>query len=139
MKKLTTIIFFISLAILVVVCVIGNIITVADKVYQLSPWLGYGFYAILLGLTAMFVVWPIVKILFPPELEPSGELMTNEDKLNADQIVKKSSQNLFLLTMISQNGTLDILTCLSINISMNNRLVELRGKRPFVPGPTLTM
>lgn len=130
MKKSTTIIFFIALVILVVMCVIGNIITVADKVYQLSPWLGYGFYSILLALTAMFVVWPTVKILFTPELEPSGELMTNEDKLNADQIVKKSSQNLFLLTTISQNGTLDILTCLSINISMINRLVELRAKRP---------
>lgn len=130
MKKSTTIIFLISLAILIVICVIGNIITVADKVSQLSPWLGYGFYAILMGLTAMFVVWPTVKILFTTELEPSGELMTNKDKAKADLIVKKSAQNLFVLTAVSQNGVLDIFTCLNINISMIYRLVELRDKRP---------
>ena len=45
-------------------------------------------------------------------------------------MVRKSAQNVFILTSVSQNGALDIFTCLSMNISLINRLVELRGKRP---------
>ena len=130
MKKSTTIIFIISLVMLLVICVIGNIITVADKVSQLSPWLGYAFYGVLLLLTAAFIVWPSIKIIFTPELDPSGEMMSDEDMEDADRLVKKSAQNVFILTSVSQNGALDIFTCLSMNISMINRLVELRGKRP---------
>lgn len=129
MKKSTTIII-ISLVTLVVICVVGNIITVADKVSQLSPWLGYAFYGVLLMLTAAFIVWPTVKIIFTPELDPSGEMMSDQDREDADRLVKKSAQNVFILTSVSQNGALDIFTCLSMNISMINRLVQLRGKRP---------
>ena len=130
MKKSTTNIFIISLVTLLVICVIGNIITVADKVSQLSPWLGYAFYGVLLLLTAAFIVWPSIKIIFTPELDPSGEMMSDEDMEDADRLVKKSAQNVFILTSVSQNGALDIFTCLSMNISMINRLVQLRGKRP---------
>ena len=132
MKKSATIIIMISLVTLVVICVIGNIITVADKVAQLSPWLGYAFYVVLLLLTAAFIVWPTFKIIFTPELGPSGELMSDEDRENADRLVKKYAQNVFVLTTVSQNGALDIFTCLSMNISMISRLVELRGKRPSI-------
>ena len=68
MKKHTIIIVLTSLVILAVICVIGNVITVADKVSELSPWLGYSFYAVLLALTIAFVVWPTMKIIFTPEL-----------------------------------------------------------------------
>lgn len=44
--------------------------------------------------------------------------------------MKKSVQNLFVLTTVSQNDALDTLKCLSVNISVINRLVKLRGKRP---------
>lgn len=119
-----------SLITLAVICVIGNIITVADKMSELSPWLGYAFYGVMLALTAALIVLPTVKIVFTPELEPSGELMTQEDKDSADVMVKKTAQNVFVLTTVSQNGALDVFTCLSMNISLINRLVELRGKRP---------
>ena len=132
MKKSTTIIILISLVTLLVICVVGNIITVADKVSQLSPWLGYAFYGVLLLLTTAFIVWPTVKIIFTPELEPSGEMMSDEDREDADRLVKKSAQNVFVLTTVSQNGALDIFTCLSMNVSMINRIVELRGKRPSI-------
>ena len=130
MKKSTIIIALISLVILAVICVIGNIITVADKVTELSPWLGYAFYGVLLTLTALFIILPTLRIIFTPELDPSGELMSDEDKMEADQLVRKSAQNVFVLTTVSQNGALDMLACLSMNISMLNRLVGLRGKRP---------
>lgn len=90
-----------SLVALAVICVIGNIITVADKMSELSPWLGYAFYGVMLALTTAFIVWPTVKIVFTPELESSGELMAQ-----------------------------DVFTCLSMNVSLINRLVDLRGKRP---------
>ena len=130
MSKSSKIVILMSLITLAVICVIGNIITVADKMSELSPWLGYAFYGVMLALTAAFIVLPTVKIVFTPELEPSGELMTQEDKDSADVMVKKTAQNVFVLTTVSQNGTLDVFTCLSMNISLINRLVELRGKRP---------
>lgn len=130
MKKHAIIIVLTSLVILAVICVIGNVITVADKVSELSPWLGYSFYAVLLALTAAFVVWPTMKIIFTPELEPSGELMNEEDRKEAERMVRKSAQNVFILTSVSQNGALDVFTCLSMNISLIRRLVDLRGKRP---------
>lgn len=57
-------------------------------------------------------------------------MISEEDRDKADRMVKKSAQNVFILTSVSQNGALDIFTCLSMNISMINRLVELRGRRP---------
>lgn len=130
MKKSTIIIILISLVTLAAICIVGNIITVADKMSQVKPWLGYVFYAVLLTLTVVFVVWPTIKIIFTPELEPSGEMMTEEDREMAEGMVKKAAQNVFMLTTVSQNGALDVFTCLSMNISLINRLVELRGKRP---------
>lgn len=103
MKKHTIIIVLTSLVILAVICVIGNVITVADKVSELSPWLGYSFYAVLLALTVAFMVWPTMKIIFTPELEPSGELMDEEDRKEAEHMVRKSAQNVFILTSVSQN------------------------------------
>ena len=130
MKKHTTIIILTSVVLLAVICIIGNVITVADKASELSPWLGYAFYVILLSLIAVFMVWPTMKIIFTPELEPSGELMDEEDRKEAERMVRKSAQNVFILTSVSQNGALDIFTCLSMNISLIRRLVDLRGKRP---------
>lgn len=104
MSKSSKIIILLSLVTLAVICVIGNVITVADKVSELNPWLGYAFYAVLLTLTAVFILWPTVKIIFTPELDPSGELMSQEDKESADTMVKKTAQNVFVLTTVSQNG-----------------------------------
>ena len=130
MKKSTILFIITSLVIIAAICIIGNVITVADKASELSPWLGYVFYAILLTLTVVFIIWPTLKIVFTPELEPSGELMDEDDYKEAELMVRKSAQNVFILTSVSQNGALDIFTCLSMNISLINRLVELRGKRP---------
>ena len=128
--KTHTILFIItSLVIIAAICIIGNVITVADKASELSPWLGYVFYAILLTLTIVFIIWPTLKIVFTPELEPSGELMDEDDYKEAELMVRKSAQNVFILTSISQNGALDVFTCLNMNISLINRLVELNGKR----------
>lgn len=130
MKKSTILSIISSFVIVAATCIIGNIITIADKVSELSPWLGYVFYAILLTLTVVFIIWPTLKIVFTPELEPSGELMDEDDHKEAELMVKKSAQNVFILTSVSQNGALDVFTCLSMNISLIKRLVELRGKRP---------
>lgn len=129
MKK-RTIIALVSILLIAVICIIGNIITVAEKVSEMSPWLGYAFYAILLVLTVLYILWPTLKIIFTPELKPAGEEITPEEKKEADEIVKKTARSIFVLTSISQNGALDIFSSLSMNISMINRIVEMRGKRP---------
>ena len=129
--KTHTILFIItSLVVVTTTCIIGNVITVADKVSELSPWFGYAFYAILLSLTIVFIIWPTLKIVFTPELGPSGDLMDEDDYKEAELMVRKSAQNVFILTSVSQTGALDVFTCLSMNISLINRLVKLRGKRP---------
>lgn len=91
MKKSTILFIITSLVIVAATCIIGNVITVADKVSELSPWLGYVFYAILLTLTVVFIIWPTLKIVFTPELEPSGELMDEDDHKEAELMVKKSA------------------------------------------------
>lgn len=130
MKKITISIVLTSLVLLAISCVVGNVITVADKVSELSPLLGYAFYAILLTLTAVFVVWPTFKIIFTPELEPSGELMDEDDRNEAASMVRKSARKVFMLTSVSPNGAFDVFICLGMTISLINRLIEKRGKRP---------
>ena len=104
MIKHKTIIIQISLIILVIICILGNIITVSDKVSELCPWLGYVFYGALFAITVVFLLWPTLKIIFTPELEPCGEMISEEDRDKADRMVKKSAQNFFILTSVSQNS-----------------------------------
>ena len=48
----------------------------------------------------------------------------------ANKVVRRAALNVFIVTGISQNGSLDIITAFGMNIQMINRLVGLRHGRP---------
>ncbi|MBR5333551.1 MAG: YcjF family protein [Alistipes sp.] len=48
----------------------------------------------------------------------------------ASKVVRRAALNVFIVTGISQNGSLDIITSFGMNLQMINRLVGLRHGRP---------
>ena len=63
------------------------------------------------------------------ELEGVKMIIKKRDE-EATKLVRKAALNVFIVTGISQNGSLDIITAFGMNIQMINRLVGLRHSRP---------
>lgn len=59
-----------------------------------------------------------------------AQLVLAERDKQANKVIRQSALNVFIVTGISQNGSLDIITALGINIQMINRLVQMRHRRP---------
>ena len=169
MSKKSFIICAVAIILVVVISLVGNIITIADKASQIHPWVGYGFYIVLGLFVLRFILYPTLRFLCTPamqgeqrdqleEMEPS-ELnryisrmkLTQEEKElyaqaetplegvknvliyrdnEANKVVRQAALNVFIVTGISQNGSLDIITALGINLQMINRVVNLRHSRP---------
>lgn len=169
MSKKSFIICAVAIILVVVISLVGNIITIADKASQIHPWVGYGFYIVLGLFVLRFIIYPTLRFLCTPamqgeqrdqleEMEPS-ELnryisrmkLTQEEKElyaqaetplegvknvliyrdnEANKVVRQAALNVFIVTGISQNGSLDIITALGINLQMINRVVNLRHSRP---------
>ena len=169
MSKKSFIICAVAIILVVVISLVGNIITIADKASQIHPWVGYGFYIVLGLFVLRFILYPTLRFICTPamqgeqrdrleEMEPS-ELnryisrmkLTQEEKElyaqaetplegvknvliyrdnEANKVVRQAALNVFIVTGISQNGSLDIITALGINLQMINRVVNLRHSRP---------
>lgn len=56
-------------------------------------------------------------------------VMKHRDE-EANKLVRRAALNVFIVTGISQNGSLDIITAFGMNLQMINRLVALRHRRP---------
>lgn len=70
--------------------------------------------------------------LFAAELTPlegAKRVLKHRDD-EASKMVRRAALNVFIVTGISQNGSLDIITAFGMNIQMINRLVGLRHSRP---------
>ena len=65
----------------------------------------------------------------PPPLEGAKRVLKHRDD-EASKVVRRAALNVFIVTGISQNGSLDIITAFGMNIQMINRLVGLRHSRP---------
>lgn len=169
MNRKTLIICAIALFSVVIISLVGNIITIADKATEIHPWVGWAFYIILGLFVLRFILYPTLKFLFTPELKGDGrdhleeldndalikyikrlaltqeekELFSNEPTpiegvrevlkmrdAEANKLVRRAALNVFIVTGISQNGSLDIITTLGINLQMINRVVNLRHSRP---------
>lgn len=169
MSRKTLIICAIALFSVVIISLVGNIITIADKATEIHPWVGWAFYIILGLFVLRFILYPTLKFLFTPELKGDGrdhleeldndalikyikrlaltqeekELFSNEPTpiegvrevlkmrdAEANKLVRRAALNVFIVTGISQNGSLDIITAFGMNIQMINRLVGLRHRRP---------
>ena len=59
----------VAVILLVFIFLLGNIITIGDKLGEAFPLLEWIFYALILGLIANYLLWPIIKLwkspLFP--------------------------------------------------------------------------
>ncbi len=62
-------------------------------------------------------------------LEGAKMIIRKRDE-EATKLVRKAALNVFIVTGISQNGSMDIITAFGMNIQMINRLVNLRHRRP---------
>ena len=62
-------------------------------------------------------------------LEGAKRVLKHRDD-EASKVVRRAALNVFIVTGISQNGSLDIITAFGMNIQMINRLVGLRHSRP---------
>ena len=65
----------------------------------------------------------------PTPLEGAKRVLKHRDD-EASKVVRRAALNVFIVTGISQNGSLDIITAFGMNIQMINRLVGLRHSRP---------
>jgi hypothetical protein len=169
MSKKSFIICAVAIIMVVIISLLGNIITIADKASEIHPYVGYGFYIVLGLFVLRFILWPTLRFLFTPAMQgeqrdkldemEQGELaryisrmkLTQEEKElyaegatplegvknvlihrddKAKKVVRQAALNVFIVTGISQNGSLDIITALGINLQMINRVVGLRHSRP---------
>ncbi len=169
MSKKSFIICAVAIIMVVIISLLGNIITIADKATEIHPYLGYGFYIVLGLFVLRFILWPTLRFLFTPAMQgeqrdrleemEQGELaryisrmkLTQEEKElyaegatplegvknvlihrddEANKVIRQAALNVFIVTGISQNGSLDIITALGINLQMINRVVNLRHSRP---------
>ena len=169
MSKKSFIICAVAIIMVVIISLLGNIITIADKASEIHPYVGYGFYIVLGLFVLRFILWPTLRFLFTPAMQgeqrdkldemEQGELaryisrmkLTQEEKElyaegatplegvknvlihrddKAKKVVRQAALNVFIVTGISQNGSLDIITALGINLQMINRVVSLRHSRP---------
>lgn len=65
----------------------------------------------------------------PTPLEGAKRVLKHRDD-EASKVVRRAALNVFIVTGISQNGSLDIITAFGMNLQMINRLVGLRHGRP---------
>lgn len=54
-------------------------------------------------------------------------------KANMDEVIVRNSKSVLITTALSQNGNLDMLSVLAINIKMIREIVEVSGFRPTYP------
>lgn len=54
----------------------------------------------------------------------------SERRAQADDIVRSTAETVFVITAVSQNKSVDMLSTLSMNVRMINRLIRQQGYRP---------
>lgn len=181
---------------LLFIFLLGNIITIGDKLGEASPLLEGAFYALILGMVAYFLLWPVVKLwkapAFPtlnvdgvcdaPQLKSFAKRLINNcdyiaddalrtqhqasqravlkgietnteglKKFITDEInlriegskelnvlginsrIKEWAKTVFVITAVSQNGKMDSLAVIGINLRLISDIVKASGFRPTKP------
>lgn len=175
---------------------LGNIITIGDKLGEASPLLEWVFYAFILAVLTYYMLWPIIKLWKAPAfpaLNVDGvydlqqlnrfakRLITNCDYIadetlraqhqvlqravlkgietDADRLkefiseevklriegckelnvlginsrIKEWAKTVFVVTAVSQNGKMDSLAVIGMNIRLISDIVKASGFRPTKP------
>lgn len=146
MEKRTFVTLLTIILIIVVLTVIGNVIVIGDKLWTCTPIAGVIYYVAISFVVIRYVLYPIYNTVRMPEykgvkyesgkaimaIDPKKKREELEAKWNDEvsSLVKKTATDIFVITAISQNSTLDIFTCISWNFQMINKLVKKAGYRP---------
>lgn len=186
----------VAVILLFTIFLLGNIITIGDKLGEASPLLEWIFYALILGLIANYLLWPIIKLWkspsfpalnidgvctlsqlksFAKQLINNCDYITDDDLRNqhqasqravlngiesdADRLksfitdeinlriegskelnvlginsrIKEWAKNVFVITAVSQNGKMDSLAVIGINLRLISDIVKASGFRPTKP------
>lgn len=193
-RKLITLL--VAVILLFFIFLLGNIITIGDKLGETSPLLEWIFYALILGLIANYLLWPVVKLWKAPafptlnvdgvcdalRLKSFAKRLINNCDYIADDIlrtqhqvsqkatlkvietdvsklkefiakeinlriegskelnvlginsrIKEWAKTVFVITAVSQNGKMDSLAVIGINLRLISDIVKASGFRPTKP------
>lgn len=194
--KRNLITFSVAIISLLLIFLLGNIITIGDKLGEASVWLEWGFYALILGMVVYYLLWPLIRLWKAspfPALNMDGEcdvnqlkdfarqlinncgyisdetlrtqhkvsqrallrgiekdadklkeFITNEINLRMDgskelgvfginSRIKEWAKSVFIITAVSQNGKMDSLAVIGINLRLISDIVKASGFRPTKP------
>lgn len=194
--KRNLITFSVAVILLILIFLVGNIITIGDKLGEASALLEWAFYAIISGMVVYFLLWPVIKLWKAPafpalnvdgvcdttqlktfakrlinncdyiaddtlrtqhqisqkavlkeietDAEKLKEFINNEIKLRIDGSkdlnvlginyrIKEWAKTVFVITAVSQNGKMDSLAVIGINLRLISDIVRASGFRPTKP------
>ena len=186
----------VAVILLFFIFLLGNIITIGDKLGEASPLLEWIFYALILGLIANYLLWPIIKLWKSPSFPAlnidgvctlsqlknfAKQLINNCDYITDDALrnqhqasqravlngiesdadrlksfitdeinlriegskelnvlginsrIKEWAKTVFVITAVSQNGKMDSLAVIGINLRLISDIVKASGFRPTKP------
>lgn len=117
---------------LLAVCVMGDVITLGDKLMSASSVLGWAFYILVAALFTGLIVKPCLQVLLTPEIT-GIETIDEEKHHELKTIVMESAKVSLLMTTVSQNGSIDIVANTAITFKLIGQLVKTAGYRPTLP------
>lgn len=186
----------VAVILLFFIFLLSNIITIGDKLGEASPLLEWIFYALILGLIANYLLWPIIKLWKSPSFPAlnidgvcdlsqlknfAKQLINNSDYITDDALrnqhqasqravlkgietdadrlksfitdeinlridgskglnvlginsrIKEWAKTVFVITAVSQNGKMDSLAVIGINLRLISDIVKASGFRPTKP------
>lgn len=126
------ILLIVAFIVLLVLCVMGNLITIGDKVYSVSSVLGYIYYTVITTLVSILIVIPALRVILTPEYK-GNECLSEETIRELKDTIKESAKVSFMMTSVCQNGSIDALANTAISFKMMGSIVSKAGIRPSLP------
>lgn len=126
------ILIIIGVLLLIIFCILGNIITVGDKLMSASVILGWLFYVLVFVMLFALIARPMLLVFRVPEIG-EGDSIDEETKSVLKQRVREYAKVSLLMTTVSQNGSIDIIANTAITFKMIGQLVKAAGYRPTLP------
>lgn len=126
------ILWILGMITLLAVCLLGNVISLGDRIMMSSPVLGWMFYVLVCVLFFGLLLFPMLRIVFTPEITGMETVSEEVHEQMRDKVLSSAKVSL-LMTTVSQNGSIDVLANGVIAIRMIDGLVKTAGVRPTLP------
>lgn len=124
--------WILGLIILMLIGVAGEMLLIGEKIMIISHVLGWTYFAILFILLIRLILIPIFRVITMPEII-NGIILDDKKKVELKQCVKQSAKTSLLLTTVSQNSSIDVLSNATISFRLIWTLVKQTGCRPTLP------